>query len=762
MFEKEIQRFVFYDKYSRFNHDLGRRETWKETVDRVVDFLIELSGNKLSEESYDLIHNEILEGRVSPSMRLMATAGKAARRNPLLLYNCAYAPIADIRAFAEILWLSMSGVGVGYSVEKQYTNQLPAIVEQIPSARIDDFLIDDSAEGWVVAYAMAVKTWFFGGDITFDYSEIRLEGTPLITKGGTASGPGVLIDLMNRTREIILDAQGRKLKPIEVFDIVTTIGNCAVSGGVRRSAQLTMFDVDDNEMMTAKKGEFWKTHPYRANANISAVWTNVRTRGEIADQLNTMFTNQTGEPGIVSRLAMNLTKPERRRRLEHGGLNPCQPAFATVLTPEGIRTIGEVDVGDVIWSGFQWTRIVNKWSTGVKPVNRYVSTAGEFIGTSNHRVFSDGVRVEAQYAQTMDACPAPYAAKKDFVSGKVTGVEYLGDFEVFDMTVDADEHSYWTGGLRVSNCAEIALHGATVDGRMGGQLCNLSTVNVKYGMTRSEIETAAATAAVIGTIQAMATNFKLLRPTWTEICEEERLVGVSMIGFSDNKLIREPKYMEMVKDLVVNTNRRTAIMLGINPSPACTAVKPAGNSSVLYGTSRGINARYAPYYIRRVRVGTHTPVFKVMDISDFPMTPENGMHEMLEPPVHVASFYEKSPNGAITMRDLSAIDQLNLWRTIKENWTEHNPSVTIEYRPEEESAIIEWTNRNQAILNGVAFLPTVDAVYEQPPYEEISEAEYIVGSEKEPHIKWELLSRYEKTDQTQFDLECAGGVCDLR
>jgi ribonucleoside-triphosphate reductase len=633
MFDTDIQEFVFYDKYSRFNRELGRRETWGETVTRVVDFLRELSGDKLGADVYQAIYDAIFDGHVSPSMRLMATAGKAARRNHLLLYNCAYTPIADIRAFSEILWLSMSGIGVGYSVERQYVGQLPVITPQIEEFHINH-TIDDSAEGWVVAYNLGIWTWWNGGDVTFDYSEIRPEGTPLKTKGGTASGPGVLIDLMQRTRQAILARQGERLTPIEVFDIVTTIGNCAVSGGVRRSAQLTMFDFDDEEMLGAKEGEFWKTHPYRSNANISAVWPGGLTRQQIEKHMNVMFDNMTGEPGIVSRAAMNHTRPNRRRELVHGGLNPC---------------------------------------------------------------------------------------------------------------------------------AEINLHGATVDGRFGGQLCNLSSVNLRSDMDVDDIVRYAQIASVIGTIQASATDFRLLRDEWKEICEEERLVGVSLVGFSDSAVVRDKFVLDLVKTYVIMANEDVARVLGINPSPATTCVKPAGNSSVLYGVSRGVNPRFSDYYIRRVRVGTHTPVYRVLEASGVPMTPENGQEGWVQPSTHVVSFYEKSPDGAITIDDVTALGQLNNWLFVKQNWTEHNPSVTIEYDEDEREAIIEWVYENQRWLNGISLLPRSDAVYKQPPYEKITEEEYYAAIAAQGYtIDWSLLSEFETEDQTQFELECAGGVCDLR
>ena len=151
MLDTPIQQFVFRDKYARYSYEYGRRETWDETVDRVVDFLEELSQKKLANDVYSNIRRLIHNGTISPSMRLMATAGKAARKNNLLVYNCSFSPITDLEVFPELLWLSMSGIGVGYSVEKQYINQLPPVVRYDGSAPVHH-VVEDSAEGWVKAY----------------------------------------------------------------------------------------------------------------------------------------------------------------------------------------------------------------------------------------------------------------------------------------------------------------------------------------------------------------------------------------------------------------------------------------------------------------------------------------------------------------------------------------------------------------------------------------------------------------------------------
>ena len=350
---------------------------------------------------------------------------------------------------------------------------------------------------------------------------------------------------------------------------------------------------------------------------------------------------------------------------------------------------------------------------------------------------------------------------KKTLTGIIQDVERLGEYEVFDITVEWDSHSYWTGGLKVSNCAEVNLQGSTADGRFGGQLCNLSSVNIHPNMSIHDLEEATKWATVVGTIQATATDFRLLRKEWKEICEEERILGVSLVGFCDLELVRQPEVMAHLKDVSIKTNMEYAEKLGINRAASQTCSKPAGNSSALTGTARGINPRYSEFFERRVRVGAKTPVYYVLKESGVNLSPENGQENWEEPTSYVATFYEKSPDGAVTVDDMDAMKQLDLWLNVKKYWTTHNPSVTVEYAEDEQESIVDWLYKNQDYVNGIAFLPRSEHVYQQPPYRKITKEEYEHGVSDFPQINWALLSQYENHDMTVKEIECSGTVCDL-
>lgn len=232
-FPNEIQQFQFYDKYSRYDLNLGRRETWIETVDRSVNFLKKLSKNKLDESIYSRIREAILNLEIMPSMRLLAMAGTSADRNNISIYNCSYLPVDSIDSFSEGLLISMNGTGVGFSVERHNIEKLPRVARQTNEEPIS-YLIEDSTEGWFQAFKLGLETWFSGKDILFDYSVIRPAGSPLKIKGGRASGPEPLKSLLRFTKDKILSRQGGILSSLDAHDIMCKMGEVVVMGGVRR------------------------------------------------------------------------------------------------------------------------------------------------------------------------------------------------------------------------------------------------------------------------------------------------------------------------------------------------------------------------------------------------------------------------------------------------------------------------------------------------------------------------------------------------
>ena len=256
-FATSYQEFIFYQFYSRWSDALGRRETWVEAIDRFMDFMHERIGAKLTQKEYSEVREAILVRDVCPSMRLLWSAGKACRATDVTAYNCAYIAPTNWRDLSEVMYVSMCGGGVGFTVEPENVEQFPQIQKQT-GKKAPTIVVEDSKVGWCNAFVSACEAWASGHDVDIDYSLIRPAGARLETMGGRASGPAPLQELMQFTRRKMFARQGRRLSTLDVHDIVCQIGLIVVAGGVRRSALISLSSLDDRDMRDAKRGAFWQ------------------------------------------------------------------------------------------------------------------------------------------------------------------------------------------------------------------------------------------------------------------------------------------------------------------------------------------------------------------------------------------------------------------------------------------------------------------------------------------------------------------------
>lgn len=326
-FRNPLGEFIFYRTYSRWIDEEGRRETWVETVNRYMDFMEEVLGGKLSEDEYVEIRKGILRQEALPSMRLLWSAGKAAAVNNITAYNCSYIAPKSFKDLAEIMYLSMCGAGVGFSVEQQTVQKFPQIKPQT-GKKLPPFVIPDSKEGWCDALVHGLQAWYGGLDVEFDFSQIRPRGARLKTMGGKSSGPAPLRSVLNFSRKKILANQGKRLRPIDIHDIICKIGEVVVMGGVRRTALISLSDLDDEDMRNAKSGQFYLTEPQRSMANNSAVYNTKPPASVFLDEWIALAKSGTGERGIFNRGGLKSQMPERRWKVfapdaRTSGTNPC-------------------------------------------------------------------------------------------------------------------------------------------------------------------------------------------------------------------------------------------------------------------------------------------------------------------------------------------------------------------------------------------------------------------------------------------------------
>jgi ribonucleoside-diphosphate reductase alpha chain len=622
----QYREYIAASRYARFLDDKGRRENWDETTQRFVDYIFsrtpQLQGN---EELRNKIFNAIRDHKVMPSMRAMMTSGKAADRDNTCVYNCSYLPVDDVKAFDEAMFILLCGTGVGFSVESKYVSQLPEVPEKLFES--DHVIaVHDSKEGWAKSLRLLLAHLYAGEVPKWDVSKVRPAGARLKTFGGRASGPEPLVELFAFAVAMFKNAKGRKLNTLECHDMMCKIGEVVVVGGVRRSAMISLSDLDDERIRHAKAGPWWETASHRALANNSAVYNETPTVGKFMEEWLSIYNSHSGERGIFNREAA------QKAVAKHGHRDP-------------------------------------NFEFGTNP------------------------------------------------------------------------------------CSEIILR--------PNQFCNLTEVVARHDDTAETLIEKVKLATILGTIQSTFTKFPYLRKIWQRNTEEERLLGVSITGIYDNKLLctegeKLNELLDTLRETSRATNKEWASLLGIPESCAITCVKPSGTVSQLTDSASGIHPRHSKYYIRRVRGDKKDPLSQFLREAGVPA--EDCVYKPEQ--TVVFSFPQRAPDG-LTRADVTPIGHLSLWLTYQRHWCEHKPSVTISVEEKDWPSVGAWTWDHFDEISGVSYLPYDGGSYRQAPYEECTEAQYLDLKGKMPRINWEDFKEVTDNVEGAQMLACVAGVCEI-
>ena len=633
----DYQNFIALSRYARWKEDEQRRETWMETVERYFDYMSKHLKDKHNYTMPDDLRGEletaVLDQDIMPSMRALMTAGPALDRCHVGGYNCSYVPVDSPRAFDETMYILMCGTGVGFSVERHHTEKLPVVNEDMHDTNTV-IKVGDSRPGWAKSLRELVSLLYAGQVPQWDTSEVRPAGARLKTFGGRASGPAPLEELFQFTVEMFKKASGRRLYPIECHDLMCKIGEVVVVGGVRRSALISLSNLNDDQMRHAKAGQWWENEGQRALANNSVAYKEKPQMGTFMREWLALYESKSGERGIFNRQA---------------------------------------------------------------------------------------------------------AKKQAALNGRRDAEQDFG----------------------CNPCSEIILRPY--------QFCNLSEVVVRASDTQQSLTEKVRLATILGTFQSTLTDFKYLRKIWKNNTEEERLLGVSLTGIMDNAMMSGKSAhlgmnigatLNALKEQAIETNAAMAEQLGISQSAAITCVKPSGTVSQLVDSASGIHARHNPYYIRTVRGDNKDPLTQFMISAGVPAEPD----VMKPDSTTVFSFPMKSPHGAVTRFDMSAIEQLELWLLYQRHWCEHKPSVTISVKEGEWMDVGAWVYDHFDEVSGISFLPFSEHTYKQAPYQDCTVEEYGDMLKRMPKsIDWTWLQDYEKEDTTSGgrELACTAGVCEV-
>ena len=438
-------------------------EEFSQTVDRVIKACktqLNVGFTEAEEKRLEEIFLS-LKGSVAGRFWWQLGTKTVDKLGLLSLQNCAGTVVDSIRAFTWTMDALMLGSGVGYNIQREYVYQLPK-VKKVKIVRQDtndaDFIVPDSREGWIQLLDKVLRSHFkTGKGFTYSTICIRGKGAPIKGFGGLAAGPEELCWGMEQISNVLNARAGKKIRPIDALDIMNIIGFIVVAGNVRRSAQLAVGDMDDLQFLNAKNWSEGSIPNWRAMSNNSVACNDIKL---LPEQFWNGY-NGTGEAyGLINiKLSQDIGRLGETKYSDKNVIvyNPCQPGFANIYTKKGIKNFSELEIGDEVEVGnnSQFTKVINKWSTGVKDVYCYTTNFGNiFIGTNNHKLVTEnGEKLEVEKCY-IECFPVRSIFRKNEI---IESKHYLGKHEVFDITVEHSNHTYVTGGLVVSNCGEQSL-----------------------------------------------------------------------------------------------------------------------------------------------------------------------------------------------------------------------------------------------------------------------------------------------------------------
>ena len=602
---KALQDYTFTAKYANYIPEKKRRETWEEAVNRVKNMMLTKYSDFDIKEEIEWAYELVRQKRILGSQRTMQFGGPPALKHEMRNFNCQYSHVDRLSFFQECMYLLMCGGGVGYSVQKHHIARIPSLLKTDKFTEEKTFVAEDSIEGWADCVGVLISSYFDqdklfpeyrGKRVDFDLSNIRPEGSPIRGITGKAPGPKPLSQSLSKIKSKLDSCLINGIfRPIDAHDIVCIASDAVLAGGVRRSALLSLFSPDDEEMTKCKTGNWFYENPQRARANNS-----VRLiRGEFdKEQYNRFFsyTKEYGEPGLsISDFA-------------EIGANPCV-TYDTKIRVKINNIVYDTEIGTLVnkevevWNGFEWSKVIIRNTGQNQKILKVSTSTGNYIKCTYYHNFilHDGTRIKAEDLQI--GYRLLEGIDNTTSSGTIVNIEDCGVADNVYCFSEPKNNSGVFNNILTGQCHEI-LHfpylviddekyqKALKEGKIkygfscqpeeiglksGYQPCNLTTINCKKTKTEEEFLESCKSASFIGTLQAGLNSAPYLGEVTEQIIKREALLGVSMTGVMDNpELILQPNLLKSGAKIAIEANSYLAPKININKAARICTQKPEG------------------------------------------------------------------------------------------------------------------------------------------------------------------------------------------
>lgn len=796
----ELSKFVYYRTYSRWLPEENRRETWKETCARAVDYNCSLAPIKEHEDEqlFDSMFNlkQFISGR-----SLWTGGSKAVEKAPLSGFNCAFVVVDSLQAFADLFYLLMVGTGVGFRILPTDVAKLPKFKDNVklrcfyhsdkpwgnPTTTFEHIsdkslkiTVGDSKEGWVTALEQYLEIMTGGiegvENLYIDFSRIRPKGTPLKTFGGTASGFQSVKEMFEKLHSVITEGSfshkpvDGKLEPIHCLDICNLIGQNVVVGGVRRTAEIAIISPDDKECVNAKRN-LTPDKFHRFMSNNSVYLEHKPSKESLAEIFASI--KECGEPGFIN---VNAAK---KRRDDFAGCNPCVLGDTLITIKENDK-VKEVEIQSVVgkevtvWNGWEWSKVIPNITGYNQPMLEISFSNGSKLKcTDYHRFLVEECydRVKAKDLKigfTIKHFMGIDGYLKENI--KITNIKRIENAEKVYCFTEPINHTGVFNGIMTGQCGEVLLPPNAV--------CNLTTINLMGFINEDgtyDIDGLESACKISARAAYRMTCVNLELPEWNKTHHKDRLLGCSLTGYQDLMSVlgydesKQCHFLDCLHEFTRDSADKYADELGTPKSLLATSLKPEGSLSLISNAvSPGIHFQHSQYFIRRIRVNASDPLAKTAVALGWRIHPEVGQ-TMDNATTLVIDFPCHSPS-TISKNDVSAVQQLDIYRMFQKHYTEQNTSNTITVKPHEWEDVTNYVYDNWEDILAVTFLATDGKNYPLMPYEECTKEEYEELKSKMKKFDPEILNNMEITTRNfgqEYEIlddrtECASGVCPIR